>query len=187
MRVVVIKAISQSSIDLFLKTHVGPKTARVPHGRKTGFGHRWRKRAGTNQEFVPAPLRATSGRSSPPPYPRPRRSAPADAGHSLSLAAQVLRSFVLRGMPPSLPAGGVSVANVERGARATSDERKHVRGASRKARYARASGGLTVFFRPRSITYWDTALCKQGWTGIDRPSGQAPRLGSGGEQTLPGC
>ena len=66
MRVVVIKAISQSSIDLFLKTHVGPKTARVPHGRKTGFGHRWRKRAGTNQEFVPAPLRATSGRSSPP-------------------------------------------------------------------------------------------------------------------------
>ena len=178
---------SQSSIDLFLKTHVGPKTVRVPHGRKTGFGHRWRKRSRNKPRVCSGSASRDIRPLLAPPYPRPRRSAPADAGHSLSLAAQVLRSFVLRGMPPSLPAGGVSVANVERGARATSDERKHVRGASRKARYARASGGLTVFFRPRSITYWDTALCKQGWTGIDRPSGQAPRLGSGGEQTLPGC
>ena len=30
------------------------------------------------------------------------------------------RSFALRGMPPSLTAGGASVANVERGARARS-------------------------------------------------------------------
>ena len=79
------------------------ESVRVPHGPKAGFGHGWRKRAGTSQEFVPAPLRATSGRSSPPP-------------------------------PCRLPGGGTL-----------------------KARYARAFGGLTVFFRSRSIKYWDRA------------------------------
>ena len=196
------------------------ESVRVPHGPKAGFGHGWRKLAGTSQEFVPAPLRATlvrglsmtlgrlcrhslslalyaeSASLASPPYPlhdarHPRRGALAltrRTSAALVRAARHAAFFDRRRRERS-----------ERGERSegavrlrlprivTSDERKHVRGASRKARYARASGGLTVFFRPRSITYWDTALCKQGWTGIDRPSGQAPRLGSGGEQTLPGC
>src|SRR5699024_5984395 len=49
------------------------ESARVPHGPKAGFGHGWRKRAGTSQEFVPAPLRAALVRSSPPSMPASSR------------------------------------------------------------------------------------------------------------------